>query len=497
MDPSAYLVKISRRAIASLIVLGAVTVSMAHGQSLPKRELRGAWISTVANIDWPPSPGGTPQSQQVALIAILDQLQSQGFNTIVFQVRPECDALYASPYEPWSQVLTGQQGVSPGYDPLAFAVQEAHKRGMELHAWFNPYRAVRDTTLYPVAPNHVSVLHPDWILKIGKLKMLDPGKQVVRSYVLQVIADVVRRYDIDGVHMDDYFYAEGITNQDSATFATERRGFLDIQLGDWRRDNVNLLIHAINDTVHAIKPWIKFGMSPRGIWKNGVPPGTSGADNYSVIFCDATNWLVTKSVDYLAPQLYWKFGGPQDYALLQQWWASQMNGRQLYPGLATYRIGTASFGDASQITQQIRFNRNSGNAPGEIQFTANYLISNIGGIGDSLRSSLYRYPALIPVMPWRDTVAPYPVRGIQFAFSQDSRQLELAWEPPIVPGDQDSSIRYALYGFDHYPQRADIDSTQNLKSVTNALSIVPPVPESTQGQYYYLVTALDHNWNES
>ncbi len=483
------------RVVCSLAI-AVFSLAISAAQTLPKREFRGAWISTVTNIDWPPVPGGTPQSQQVALIAILDQLQAQGFNAVVFQVRPECDALYASPYEPWSYVLTGQQGVNPGYDPLAFAVQEAHKRGMELHAWFNPYRAVRDTTYYPVSPTHISVTHPEWILVSGKLKMLDPGKQAVRSYVVKIIADVVRRYDVDAVHMDDYFYTDNFPfTGDSATFHAESRGIAS--QADWRRDNVNLLIHSIYDSVHAIKPWVKFGMSPRGIWKNGVPPGIVGNDNYSVIWCDAVAWLQGQYVDYLAPQLYWKFGGGQDYGLLEPWWASQANGRHLYPGLATYRIGASSYGDATQITRQIRFNRGGTFPPGEIQFTANYLTGNIGGIADSLRSSLYRFPALVPVMPWLDTIPPFPVRGIQYAPDPIVQQQSIQWEPPLVPADQDSATRYAIYGFDHYPSSSDFDSTKNLLGVTNSVRYIPPVPLTTLGRRYYAVGALDHNWNES
>jgi uncharacterized lipoprotein YddW (UPF0748 family) len=369
-----------RRGMLCLALISILDVSISTAQQLSpviKREFRGLWISTVTNIDWPSSPGTTTQQQKQELVTILDRVAAAGFNAVVFQIRPECDALYQSSIEPWSYWLTGQQGRAPNpfYDPLQFAVEEAHKRGLELHAWFNPYRAVRSTTgAYATAPNHVTNAHPDWILTIGTTKILDPGKQAVRNYVSNVLADVVRRYDIDAAHIDDYFYVEGISTQDDTTFANESRGF--INRADWRRDNVNLMVRQVYDSVRAAKPWVKWGVSPRGIWRNGVPPGIIGNDNYSSIYCDAVAWLQARSLDYLAPQLYWRFGGSQDYGLLQPWWNSQRNGRHFYPGLATYRIGEGTFGTASEIARQIRFNRTTGNTQGAIQFTANNITGN-------------------------------------------------------------------------------------------------------------------------
>jgi uncharacterized lipoprotein YddW (UPF0748 family) len=482
-----------------LLILSLVFATLGYtsaGQELPKREFRGVWIATVQNIDWPPSPGSSPEAAQGALVALLDQLAAAGVNAVILQVRPECDALYESPYEPWSYWLSGTQGAPPVpfYDPLAFAVAEAHKRGMEIHAWFNPYRAVQTVGRYPAAANHVSVQHPEWILTIGSLKMLDPGLDAVRQYVAMIITDVARRYDVDGVHMDDYFYAAGITNQDSASYAADPRG---LSLGDWRRDNVNRLIRRIEDSVLAVKPWVKFGMSPAGIWKNGVPPGVTGQDNYSVIYCDAVAWLQSKSIDYIAPQLYWKFGGNQDYALLQPWWASQANGRHLYPGLADYRIGQSSFGGSTMIASQIRFNRSTNNAQGSIQYTCNNITSgNLGGIADTLRTSLFKYPALLPVMAWKDSIPPYMPRGIHYDAIAGNGPAALQWEAPGIAPDGDSASRYAVYRFDHRPAAGEIDDTKNLLAVAGSRTFVPPVPAAS-GTYYYLTTALDRNYNES
>ncbi len=258
----------------------------------PKREFRGAWIATVLNLDWPSSPFLTTDQQKQHLIDILDGLKAAGINAVIFQIRSECDAMYSSDIEPWSYWLTGQQGKAPNpfYDPLQFAVEEVHKRGMEIHAWFNPYQADRNTTDYPVAPNHVTVLHPDWLIRFGTKIILDPGLPMVRDYVTSVIMDIIKRYDIDGVHFDDFFYPyEGITNEDDATFAHYSRGFTN--RGNWRRDNVNIFIKEVHDSIQAVKPFIKFGISPFGIWKNGVPPGTTGLDAYSEIYCDPMAWL--------------------------------------------------------------------------------------------------------------------------------------------------------------------------------------------------------------
>ncbi len=479
-----------------------ICISALHAQQLSpilKREFRGVWVSTVANIDWPSSPGLPTQTQKDQLIAILDKIAASGFNAAILQIRPECDALYQSSIEPWSYWLTGQQGVAPNplYDPLQLAVDEAHKRGLELHAWFNPYRAIHGSyvSTYTRAANHVSNLHPDWILTIGTTRILDPGKQVVRNYVSHVVADVVRRYDIDAAHIDDYFYVEGITTQDAATFASESRGFTN--LGDWRRDNVNLLIQQIYDSVRTNKPWVKWGVSPRGIWRNGVPPGIVGNDNYSTIYCDALAWLQARSLDYIAPQLYWRFGGGQDYGLLQPWWNSQRNGRHFYPGLATYRIGEASFGPATEIARQIRFNRTTGNTQGAIQFTYNNIRDNRGGITDSLVQDVFRFPALVPAMSWKDSIVPNAVRNLRYARLPNGGAAALQWDLPLPASDGDSAYRYVVYRFStpSIPPN-ELDSSKNILMLEGQRFSRTKAPP-TQGPWHYVVTALDRNHNES
>lgn len=499
----------NRLPLCSRIIAVAVMTlsSISFGQDIPtttagataisvKREFRGAWIATVLNLDWPPSPGSDPLFQKLQLNAILDSLKNTGINAVLFQVRSECDAMYASPFEPWSFRLTGFQGGAGSYDPLQFVIDQAHKRGLELHAWFNPYRAVRSVGEYSIHPTHVTVQHPEWVITLGTLKVLNPGLQQVRDYITSVIMDVVRRYDIDGVHFDDYFYPyppTTITTQDDSTFASYNRGISS--KADWRRDNVHLLIKEISDSVRTTKSHIKFGISPFGIWKNGVPSGITGLSAYDDIFCDALMWLSQRWIDYLAPQLYWQIGGPQDYNKLMPWWATQMNGRHLYPGQAAYRINSWS---SSELPNQIRLNRSNPNVQGSIFFRANNgIIDNLQGFKDSLRLNLFRYPALLPVMAWKDSIAPNPPQNLRFGPIAGTSPAGLQWDGPTPASDGDTATRYVVYRFTQPPtQPSDLDDPSKIVAITAAPSSVPKtIPPSSSS--YYVVTTLDRNHNES
>jgi len=491
--------KMSRNLCITVIFLHLlIGAHLLHGSDVPKREFRAAWIATVVNLDWPSVPGLSPEQQRAELRQLLDQLQDVGINAIIFQVRPECDAFYDSAYDPWSYYLTGKQGKAPSpyYDPLAFAIREAHQRGMELHAWFNPYRAVREIGAYLIDPNHVSVRHPDWTIEIGSIKFLNPGLRQVRHYVTAVIMDVVRRYDIDGVHFDDYFYPyppNSITSEDEGTFVSDPRGFTN--QADWRRDNVNLLIQMVHDSIQAVKPFLKFGISPFGIWKNGVPPGITGFDAYNEIYADAVTWLSRQWVDYLAPQLYWPFGGGQDYGKLLPWWASQTNGRHLYPGLAVYRISEWS---ASELPNQIRLNRQTNGVWGNVFFRTSHIIANLKGFADSLRNHLHHYPALHPTMAWKDTLPPNPPELVRYAPVTLHGPPMLQWKPPLLATDGDSGFRFVIYrskGADFHPD--DLDDPRKIVAIVGDHHFLAPVPGMEPGPYYYLVTALDRNANES
>ena len=468
----------------------------------PKREFRGAWIATVTNIDWPSSNGLTTAAQQTELTTLLDELKAAGFNAVIFQVRTECDAFYNSPYEPWSYWLTGKQGAAPlpYYDPLQFAVQEAHKRGMEIHAWFNPYRAIRPSS-YQRDTTHVSVRHPDWLLNFPSIstQILNPGLPQVRDYVATVVSDIIRRYDIDGIHADDYFYPypdgtfPGITTEDTATYRLHNPDSLDI--ASWRRENVNKLIAQIHDSVEAIKPWVKFGMSPFGIWRpSPYPPGVTGLDAYNTIYCDALTWLDRGIIDYLAPQLYWPFGGGQDYGKLQPWWADSVSahGRHLYTGNATYRIGTYSNG-ATEMANEINFNRANPKVQGSIQFSASWIPANVSGWTDLLKSSVFAYPALIPVMSWKaPQTAPTIPTNLQFVSVPGSNLYSLNWTAPAQAADGDTAARYLVYRF----AGATVGDTSNSRNTIDLEGVTTTTPASRIDslgvqQYTFAVSAVD------
>ncbi len=493
-----YCMKSCHRVLLALVLL--FTYSCLLAQAPLKREFRGAWVATVANIDWPSAPGIIPQVQRSQLTAMLDQLAATGVNAIVFQIRPACDAFYASPYEPWSYWLSGTQGQAPSdsYDPLQFACQEAHKRGMELHAWFNPYRAKLSKSSPPqIDSTNVIRRHPDWAITCptNGYVFLDPGLPLVRDHVARVIADVVRRYDIDGVHMDDYFYPyadEGFTKEDSATFRIYRRGFsYPDSLAPWRRDNVNLLMKMIYDSVQAIKPAVKVGMSPFGIWKNGIPAGTSGTSGYDELYCDAVAWMSGKYIDYIVPQLYWRFGGGQDYAKLEPWWKSVTYGRHLYTG------NYAPLGP-TEIGSQINFNRVNG-AQGVTLFSAKTVTTNSGGLMDSLKNGYFATAAVIPVMNWKDTLAPNPPANLQASLNPVTGLYQLTWTSPLAATDGDTARRYLVYRFKKQTyQPADLDAATNLLALTGVPTVVPPARlDNENSQYFFAVSAFDRNNNES
>lgn len=500
--------------VAAFLLVSAPAIAQPSALG-PKYEFRGAWVATVVNLDWPSTPGLPAQTQQNQLIAILDGLQAAGVNAVIFQVRPEADALYASDIEPWSYWLTGTQGSPPNpeYDPLAFAVEEAHKRGMELHAWLNPYRANRGSG-YPTAPNHVTNQHPDWLLLFtsgGNIRIFDPGLQVSRDRVASVAADIARRYDVDGIHFDDYFYPyppNQISTQDHDTFAADPRGFTDI--GDWRRDNVNLMVAQVQDSLLAVDPSLKYGISPFGIWRNNVPSGISGLDAYNVIYADATAWLNAQTIDYIAPQLYWSSqrsidtngdGLPdtfnrQNFTVLAPWWESVRNTRHLYPGMGAYRQGTPGF-EAGEIPDQIRFTRATDGVDGNVLFRVyDGILSGNLGLSDSLENDLYRRAALTPPMAWKSQDAPDTPGTLSHTWNGD--ELTLSWSAP-TPGSGAEARRYAVYRIPSptpptYPDA--LNDPEHLIAVTGETSITDR-PVIAPSPYTYVVTAVSANSIES
>lgn len=381
----------------------------------PLREFRGAWIATVANLDWPSKPGLNVAGQKAELIALLNRAVQLHLNAVIFQVRPMADAMYASPLEPWSEFLTGTMGRAPEplYDPLAFAIAEAHKRGLELHAWFNPFRASLPPSQArsPAAWNHLSRNHPEWVRRYGDLLWLDPGEPAARQHVLDVVMDVVRRYDVDGVAFDDYFYPYPQTDAAGRTIdfpdgASWRKYGVPSGMSrdDWRRANVSGFVQSVYRTIHAFKPWVKFGVSPFGIWRPGYPKQIQGLDAYAKLYADSRLWLANGWVDYLSPQLYWPIDPPQQsFSVLLDWWSAQnVKHRHLWPSLDAANVGVKWSPD--EIARQIQIVRRQPGATGEIFYHLRNLLEN-HALADVVRTQ-FSQPALVPASPWLDAIPP-------------------------------------------------------------------------------------------
>ena len=367
------------RALAFLLILASARAGT---------EFRGAWVATVFNIDWPSKPGLPAGEQKAQLRALLDRAADLKLNAILLQVRPQSDALYESKMEPWSQFLSGSQGVSPGYDPLAYAITEAHARGIELHAWFNPFRAATNANA-KLAENHVAREHPEWVRNYGGQLWLDPGEPAARDYVIAVMVDVARRYEVDGIHIDDYFYPYpkgGTAFPDEATFAKYGGGK---DRGDWRRENINRFVETMYGRVKSARPAAKIGISPFGIWRPGVPPTIEAQlDSYAQLFSDSRKWLAEGWCDYLAPQLYWSISpAKQSFPVLLNWWRAQSRGKAVWPGIASDRIGATR--PAQEMIEQIALTRSGTNSPGHIHWSMKSLMRNQGGIADKLRAGPY------------------------------------------------------------------------------------------------------------
>jgi len=425
----------------------------------------------------------------------MDELQAANINALFFQVRPECDAIYQSNFEPWSYWLSGEQGTAPDpfYDPLQFAIDEAHKRGMELHAWFNPFRAVADTSKYLTAPDHISNTHNDWIIQINTYKFLNPGLPEVRDYSIKVILDVVENYEIDGVHMDDYFYpypGNQISEQDTATFRKYPRGFSDI--GDWRRDNVNLFVKSLKDSIRTVKPYLKYGISPFGIWKNGVPAGITGLDAYNVIFCDALSWMENQWLDYLIPQLYWPFGGSQDYGTLLPWWAARANGRHLYSGMGYYKNYSYS-----EYSRQLQLNRDNPDCAGSVFYKATDFINN-KSVAQQLAENDFHFKALVPSMDWKDNTTPGIPVNVRYESLADERGDGLTWDVPVSAKNGEVPFMYAVYKLDTLTwTQNDLDNPKNIAAITGTNYAQLLKGDSVQSTFYFGVTSLSRNYMES
>ncbi len=419
----------------------------------PMREFRGVWVASVANIDWPSKRGLSTEQQQKELIDIMDKCKELNMNAVLFHIRPAADAMYKSDLEPWSPFLTGEMGKAPEpfYDPLEMAVTEAHKRGMELHTWFNPYRALLNPDKEKVSDNHISKTKPNIVKRYGEYLWMDPGEKETQEHSLAVILDVVKRYNIDGIHIDDYFYPYKIKDkktdkivdfpdEESYKKYQDMGGKLD--RGDWRRDNVNQFIERFYADTKKIKPWVKVGISPFGMWRPGYPKQIKGFDQYEELYADARLWLRKGWVDYFTPQLYWNIANPDtSFVALLQWWcgeSAETSKRPIWPGLYTGRITNEPKGDgkaycSKEIEYQIKWCRLTPNATGQVHFSMKTFFRSPNNLNDVLTTTtakapgVYSQTAVVPAMPWLDKDA--PLKPQLKAEEKDNAIASIQWEP--------------------------------------------------------------------
>lgn len=487
------------RVLFSTIII-VLTMAWSHAQTYsPKREFRGAWIQCVNG-----QFQGLPTTAiQQKLITQLDVMQKAGINAIIFQVRAEADALYPSPYEPWSRFLTGTQGLAPNpmWDPLQFMIDECHKRGMELHAWINPYRAQTKGTIN-LSPKHPYFSNPNLFIKYAGQMYFDPGNPESEKYILKIISDIVSRYDIDALHMDDYFYpypTDGQTFPDDISFAAFGRGFA--RKADWRRDNVNILIKHIHETVRSIKPWVKFGISPFGIYRNlkSDPNGskTNGLQNYDDLYADVLLWVNNGWIDYNIPQIYWEIGHPAaDYETLIRWWDRHAAHRPLYIGQDIIR--TVSKPDLirpeqNQIQAKYNLQRTMRHVQGSCQWYSTAFVADEGNYRTVLENSYHRYPALVPTSPFIDDKAPKKVKRLKPVWTADG--YILFWTAPKAKQEMDRAVQYVIYRFANN-EKINLNDVSKIITITRNTFYKLPY-EDGKTKYRYVVTALDRLHNES
>lgn len=468
---------------------------------LPKREFRGAWIQIING----QFEGMSRDQMQANLTHQLNVLQQCGINAIMFQVRGEADAMYPSPYEPWSRFLTGRQGTAPNpyWDPLAWMITECHKRGMELHAWINPFRAkTKDTK--ELALNHPYVKHPERFFEYDGLYLFDPGLNENRRYICQIAADIVRRYDVDGIHMDDYFYpypVAGMTIPDQATYITHKNGIDNVD--DWRRYNVNLFMEMMHDSIRAVKPWVKFGVSPFGIYHNVQPgsniPGsnTRGLQNYDNLYADVLYWINKGWVDYNIPQIYWEIGHKAaDYEELIKWWSRFAGGRPLFIGQdveRTVRAADLKNPQRNQMSAKFGLQRSLRGIQGSCLWYSAAVVRNEGNYATALQKNYHRTPALQPLFPFIDDEAPGKPRKLKTMWMPNGYYL--FWTAPKGTREMDVARNYVVYRFEQ-GERIDLFNPEHIVAITPQTFYRLPY-ENGRKKAVYVVTALDRLQNES
>ena len=471
----------------------------------PKYEFRGVWVATVANIDWPSNKYLSTDSQKTEFIKLLDMHQRNGMNAIIAQIRPATDAFYPSQYEPWSEWLTGTQGKPPipYYDPLEFMISETHKRGMEFHAWMNPYRAELNIDRAFASPTHITRLHPDWFLTYGSLKVFDPGNKEVQQYVTNVVRDVVARYDVDAIHFDDYFYPYPIAGRQLPDTASYNKYGNGLHKADWRRSNVDSIILMLSKEIKKENKFCKFGISPFGVWRSTdrdlEGSNTRGAlTNYDDLYADILLWLKNKWIDYVAPQLYWELSQRiAPFGMLTEWWAKHSYGRQLFIGHGIYRVfepQMPAWKNKNELPNQIKKVREYPQVQGSVYYSSKIFNRNPNGWNDSLQNNYYKYPAIIPPMLWIDsTKPPTPVFNAKLIpTDSDTNDIVLQFIPQRSSGIK----QYAFY----ISNTNDFRNTNIYKLLPSGRDLYLTIPLSDisdWNDFYISITAISKTNNES
>jgi uncharacterized lipoprotein YddW (UPF0748 family) len=487
---------------ATFLMVCCSLYTIAH--NLPKREFRGVWLHTI-NGDY---TGKSTNEFKTYLISQLNTFQKAGINAVLFQVRPEADAFYPSKLEPWSRFLTGTQGVAPSddFDPMAFVIDECHKRGMEFHAWVNPYR-VQLNISSKLAPTHIYYQHPEWFVVYGNQRFFNPGLPQSREFINKVMKDIVSRYDVDAIHMDDYFYPYPIAGKefpDEEAFQTYGvPGGFEGQKDNWRRNNVSCLIRELHETIRETKPWVKFGVSPFGIYRNkknaldGIGSETNGLQNYDELYADVLLWIRNGWVDYNIPQIYWEIGNKAaDHETLVNWWATYSYDRPFFIGQdieRTAKYADLNKPDINQLPRKMQLSRTTPNVMGNCFWSGKALLGNPGNSLTALANTYQCYPALPPVFTFMDDKAPKSIGGLKAIWTEDG--YILMWKEPKAKDEMDKAFNYCVYRFEN-KEKVNLNDPSKIVAVTRTCYYKLPY-DTGKVKYRYVVTALDRLHNES
>ncbi len=483
-----------------LLTLFSISFSYFIPAQNPKREMRGVWVATIKNLDWPSKPGLNSNIQKHEIDDILAHIKELGFNAIFLQIRPSCDAFYYSSIEPWSKYLTGKQGVKPKplYDPLKYWINSARMMGIEIHAWINPYRLTSNID-EELSPDHPVLQHPNWVLQYGDKLYLDPGITEVKTYINKIITEIVANYDLAGIHMDDYFYpypVNGVEFPDTVSFKLycDTSKFESVE--EWRRDNVNRTVESIHNTIKDIKSWVAFGISPFGVWRNIAddPDGSNtnaGITNYDNLYADILTWLKNEWVDYIAPQIYWYMDHPTaGFKELSYWWNKHSYKTPVYAGLSIYKINSTKpeWQNPSETPNQIKLGRELEKFKGNIFFRYSYLKKDILGLQDTLKYKFYSTPTLTPIIKGNVDMPPIPIKKIR------AGRKKLKWK---VNKTDIKNIKYfVIYS---YSQNGEFNPNvaEKIVSITGENTYVFSTPQKASGQTMnYRVSAVDKYGNE-